>query len=188
MKFLNENQIKQLNSFIINQKHNTSKKRDLLLVSLSVNAGIKPAHLAEMKVNDILDQTTGEVVLEVKTGTTKTPLTPELRTQIADYLTSRFYQDHRALRGVTLHLASNREERGYFTDQSMASHLTALLKKSGINATSMALRNTYIHRVASSEVSFHSLVRMTAIKNATTAVRYLTSDYSEVTQLKNVVF
>lgn len=177
MKFLNEDQINQLNSFI---KNTSSSKRDLLLVSLSVKAGIKPAHLAEMKVSDVLDQTTGEVVTEVKTGATKTPLTDEVRQQLEDFLRTRFYQDPKALRKVSLHLFTNREERGFFTDQSMATHLSSLIKKSGINGTSMALRNTYIHRMMSSGLNITSLVKMTAIKHPTTVIRYLTSDFSEV--------
>lgn len=178
MKFLNEKQINQLNSFITTT---STAKRDLLLIALSVKAGIKPAHLALMKVSDVLDQTTGEVVREVKTGTNTTPLSDELRTQLNSYLQSRFYQDPKTLRKVSLNLFSNREERGHFTDQSMATHLSSLLKRAGINATSMALRNTHIHQLMESGVSFTSLVRMTAIRHPTTAVRYLTSDFSEVT-------
>lgn len=185
MKFLNENQINQLNSFIT--KNSTSRKRDLLLISLSVKAGVKPAHLAEMKVSDVLDQTTGEVVREVKTGATRTPLSDEVRQQVEDFLRSRFYQDPKALRNVSLHLFTNREERGYFTDQSMATHLSSLLKRSGINGTSMALRNTFIHQMMTSGLNLTSMVKMTAIKHPTTVIRYLTSDFSEVTQMKNVI-
>jgi len=185
MKFLNEKQLHQLNSFITN--HSSSSKRDLLLISLSVKAGVKPAHLAEMRVSDVLDQTTGEVVREVKTGTTRTHLSDEVRKQVEDFLRTRFYQDPKALRKVSLHLFTNREERCYYTDQSMATHLSYLIKKSGINGTSMALRNTFIHQMMTSGLNLTSMVKMTAIKHPTTIIRYLTSDFSEVTQMADEV-
>ena len=181
MKLINENQIELLNSFI--NKNCSTNKRDLLLVSMSLKAGIKPAHLADLKIKDVLDQETGDVVPEVRTGATKTPLSDELRAQIKSYLKARFYQEPSTLRKVSLHLFSNREERGYFTDQSMATHLTSLMKRSGINGTSTALRNTYIKQRLAENLNLNSLVKMTAIKHPTTVIRYLTSDFDEVTQM-----
>lgn len=172
MRYISLDQIEQIKTNITN--NSVSPDRDLLLIKMSVEMGIKPAHLAEMRVNDIL-KSNGDVVNEIK----QTPVPDHIRKDIAGYLRNRFHIDHKSLRSVTLHLFTNRENRGHFTDQSMAVHLTFLIRRSGINATATALRNAFIRNCAI-KGNVADLVKLTRVRNPATVVRYLCSEYEEV--------
>lgn len=175
MRYVNSNQINQIKKNITNTS--TSAERDLLLVMMSVEVGIKPVHLAELRVCDVIRN--GEVVKKIK----QTPVPEHIRKGIAVYLKNRFKTDHKRLGSVSLHLFTNREERAHFTDQSMAVHLTYLIKKSGVNATATALRNSFIRDCAISG-NAADLVKFTHVRNPATVVRYLLGEFEEVEALQ----
>lgn len=175
MKILSHDQVDQIKEWI--NANSYSAERDLLLIAMSVDAGVKPARLAELLVRDVVDQTTGEIKAEIATGPTKTHLSGHLRHQISEYLTRRFYLSPSVIRGSSAKLFINRETRGYFSGQSMSTHLSWLIRKSGIDASSTALRNSFICQVAESAADIATLKRLTSVRNPWTLVRYLTSDF-----------
>lgn len=172
MRYINIEQIEEIKNNVA--ANSTEPERDLLLIKMSVEMGIKPVHLSAMRVNDML-QSNGEIIHNIN----QTPVPEHIRKDIANYLQNRFKIDHKSLRSVSLHFFTNRENRGHYTDQSMAVHLTFLIRRSGINATATCLRNSFI-RSCAIKGNAAELVKLTRVKNPATVIRYLFSEYEEV--------
>lgn len=173
MRYVTQDQIEQIKANIV--RKSTSPERDLLLINMSVDMGIKSAHLAAIRVNEVLEQSDGDVVRAIG----QTPIPEKIREDIAKHLRNRFRTNHQSLRSVPLHLFTNRETRGHFSDQSMAVHLSFLIKRAGVNATATCLRNSFIRNCAL-KGNASDLVRLTGIRNPATVFRYLLSEYEEV--------
>lgn len=173
MKTLSSSQVQQLTRWI--KTFSINQKRDLLLIHFGLKAGVKAAHLSVLQVKDVIDPVTGDIRTDITTGTTRTRLPDDLRTEIKDFLKDRFKTDDiSGLREVTRPLITNRQTpRESFTDQSLAVHLTYLLRESGIDATSTALRNTFIVDVARKTSDIPEFFHLTGIKCAKTYIKLM---------------
>lgn len=171
MKTLSEKQIEKV------LKQVEGNKRDNLLIRMSLEAGLKPVHLAEMKISEVLTPS-GEVKSDVTTGSRTTYLNPQLRTLTQELIEARFRVSCSRISSLDVYLFGNREPRGHFTAQSMATHLTSVIRKSGVDASASSLRNTFIFRQMRSG-NLEALVRSAAV-NPLTAARYIFREYEVI--------
>lgn len=164
-------------------------KRDQLIMALSIKAGMNTAHIANLKVSDMLDDK-GQIKTEMAIGERVVLLNTEVRRLAEAYLTERFsrslsdivHLDNLMTGGIShLHLIFN-QKRGYFDEWTLPSVMSALYKAAGVKTTPASGRTTYIRRLAKSGLSMNQLTQLSGL-NAEAVARYLDQEKRDVTEI-----
>lgn len=169
MKELTEQDIQKIMDYIDHNQNNSL--RDRAIVNLSLKAGLRTTHIANLKVGDVLTDE-GEIKDELRGGNQVVFLNQQVRDDIANYLEHRF---NRPLVDISrlnqmfsnhlypLHLFENRK-RGYFDRHTLPAYIRSVYLRAGVkNTTGSSARATYIRKLASSGLSLDQMAKLSGL-------------------------
>jgi integrase/recombinase XerD len=178
---LTEQEIQQVTDHINKAKRNAA--RDRAILHLSLKAGMRTTHIANLKVGDVL---TNDGVIKdlIQVENQMVLFNSQVRSDIESYLKERFNRTptniallNAQLSGhiFNLHLFTN-QKRGYFNHWTLPAYLRTLYIKAGVkNKSGASARATYIKKISKSGLSINQMTQLTGVPPDTIA-RLITSD------------